>query len=239
MLMYKEAHGSGVMPSFPSEQQIAEAMEGHEPEYLVPVFGDGSQTTPETWWAALGGHGAWIPRWDRREEAMPHRGEEDMYGPTIGQTGSSTRHELMAWITVLAKPIRSMYATDSAAMMDKAKQLLAKAEERQHSISRGRRYKEGCPFKKPWGLQKDGDLWEVAWDAILKRGIGNQDLRKVKGHATEDDIRAGRSNEYDRDGNDRSDTNADRGVEMIAGEGLVVLGKWTANGTTMNPGSGT
>ena len=93
---------------------------------------------------------------------------------------------------------------------------------------RRRRYKEGCPFKKPWGMQTDGDLWQVAWEAIIARGSGNQDIRWVKGHATNEDIRQGRSSSSDQKGNDRSDTNADKGVEMVAGEGLVTLAKWAA-----------
>ena len=77
-------------------------------------------------------------------------------------------------------------------------------------------------------MQTDGDLWQVAWEAILVRGIGSQDVRWVKGHATEEDIGQGRSNCHDREGNNRSDTNADKGVEMVAGEGLVTLAKWAA-----------
>ena len=69
MLMYKEAHGSGIMPSFPTAAQIEEAMDGHHKAHMVPIFGDGSQTTPKTWWAALGGYGAWIPRWDVANES--------------------------------------------------------------------------------------------------------------------------------------------------------------------------
>ena len=76
------------------------------------------------------------------------------------------------------------------------------------------------------GLQIDGDLWEQAWKAVLKRGSGNQALRKVKGHATEEDIRNGKSNRKDKEGNDLSDELADKGVEAIAGIGLVKLGKW-------------
>ena len=121
-----------------------------------------------------------------------------------------------------------MYATDSRAMMTKAKQLIKKAEYRDSCIRQGRKYKEGCPFKKPWGMQTDGGLWQVAWKAILTRGIGSQDVRWVKGHATEEDISQGRSSSHDKEGNDRSDTNADKGVEMVAGEGLVTLAKWAA-----------
>ena len=92
----------------------------------------------------------------------------------------------MAWIVVLTKPIRADYATDSAAMLCKAEQLIGKARARQEAIQAGRRVKKGCPFKKPWGLHAEGDLWEIAWEAVLKRGVENQKLRKVKGHATEE-----------------------------------------------------
>ena len=59
-----------------------------------------------------------------------------------------------------------------------------------------------------------------------KRGVGNQTLRKVKGHATEKDLAEGISTAKDRDGNDKSDKLADQGVEEIAGVGLVALGEW-------------
>ena len=51
----------------------------------------------------------------------------------------------------------------------------------------------------------------------------------VKGHATEKDVREGKSTQQDKEGNDRSDKNADKGVEQLAGEGLVKLGSWVAN----------
>ena len=77
-------------------------------------------------------------------------------------------------------------------------------------------------------MQKDGDLWELAWLAILKRGASSQLIRKAKGHATSLDIAEGRSNEKDREGNDKADANADVGVRMINGKGLVTLAKWIA-----------
>ena len=177
----------------------------------------------------MGGFGARIPDWNVTGQEEPHRYKQDLCGPTVGQTGTSTRHELMAWIAVLAKPIRTMFATDSAAMLIKAKQLIHKAEQREYSTSKGKPVKNGCPFKKPWRLQTDGDLWEVAWEAIHIRGLSNQDLRKVKEHVTVEDVQQGRSTVSDKEGNDRSDKNADRGVEQLAGEGLVTLGKWVAN----------
>ena len=58
--------------------------------------------------------------------------------------------------------------------------------------------------------------------------IFNQDLRKVKGHAIAEDVRKGKSTAQDKEGNDRIDRNADKGVAQIAGEGLVKLGTWVA-----------
>ena len=75
-------------------------------------------------------------------------------------------------------------------------------------------------------MQVDGDLWEQAWEAVKKRGSGNQTLRKVKGHATKRDVELGNATAEDKTGNDTSDMLADKGVEAIAGKGLVKLGKW-------------
>ena len=60
----------------------------------------------------------------------------------------------------------------------------------------------------------DGDLWEQAWIAVITRGATNQDFRKVKGHATKEDVEAGTSIAADKEGNDKSDANADGGVEI-------------------------
>ena len=50
------------------------------------------------------------------------------YGAALGQTGTSTRQELTAWLRVLAIPCRSLYATDSASMLSKAMKLIEAAE---------------------------------------------------------------------------------------------------------------
>ena len=48
----------------------------------------------------------------------------------------------------------------------------------------------------------------------------------MKGHATAEDVRKGKSTAQDKEGNGRSDKTADKGVEQLAGEGLVKLGTW-------------
>ena len=188
------------------------------PPELLDVYGDGSHTTPTKWWAALGGYGVWVPKWPGNEPC-----EKNIAGGAIGQAGSSTRQEITAWIMSLTLPIRSMYATDSASMLSKAKRMLTAIGLREHLQADEKKLPQRNPFRRPWGLQRDGDLWRIAWNALAIRGAGNQDLRKVKGHATEEDIEQGKSTVKDRNGNNKSDTLADRGVESINGVGLVKL----------------
>jgi len=111
-------------------------------------------------------------------------------------------------------------------MLSKANKLIAAAEREQKEKEEGKEIKRGNPFGKRWGLQVDGDLWEQAWKALKRRGSGSQKLRKVKGHATATDVELGKATAEDKVGNDTSDKLADKGVEGIAGIGLVKLGKW-------------
>ena len=102
----------------------------------------------------MGGYGVWIPDWNKQGEAKQERAESSYHGPANGQTGSSTRQELMAWIRVLGLPYRTMYATDSACMLGKAKKLIEVARQfEEKSKGEGRAPSEGKqmrnPFKKP------------------------------------------------------------------------------------------
>ena len=99
---------------------------------------------------------------------------------------------------VLTKPFRSNYATDSASLVDKATQLLEAAKKVEDEEARGIHLKRDNPFKKQWGLQTDGDLWQQAWCAILVRGHQNQSIRWFKGHAEQDDIDNGTTTREDK-----------------------------------------
>ena len=99
----------------------------------------------------MGGYGVWIPNWNKQGEAKQERSERNYYEPAIGQTASSTRQELMAWIRVLALPYRTMYATDSASMLAKAKKLIAAVRSFKNEMQKqqGRQVKESkfaAPF---------------------------------------------------------------------------------------------
>ena len=57
------------------------------------------------------------------------------------------------------------------------------------AIRQAQRYRCKGQLRKPWGLQPDGGLWNITWDAILTRGPRAQTLTKAKGHATKEDVK--------------------------------------------------
>ena len=87
-------------------------------------------------------------------------------------------------------------------MMGKALELIEAAKDYEDVKIQGKPYRKKNPFGKPWGLQTDGDLWEQAWIAVLKRGAQNQKMRKVKGHATAADVAKGIATQQGKEGND-------------------------------------
>ena len=102
--------------------------------------------------------GVWIPDWNGPGEYQEHRKEENLSAPSLGQTGSFTGTELAAWLLVLTKPIRSMYATDSASMLRKALYLIQQARFVEEKEMRGQQVNIRISYKKPRALQKYGDL---------------------------------------------------------------------------------
>ena len=61
MLSIKVAIGIGINLVSPIENEIRDAMNGYLEDTFVKAYGDGSQTTPHTWWASLGGIGILVP----------------------------------------------------------------------------------------------------------------------------------------------------------------------------------
>ena len=76
------------------------------------------------------------------------------------------------------------------------------------------------------GAAKRWGLWQQAWYAVVQRGSSSQSLRKVKGHATKEDILKGINNKEDKEGNNESDKLVDEGVERLQGSGFVKLTSW-------------
>ena len=149
-----------------------------------------------------------------------------MWGHMAGQQCHSTRTELAALLIAMLRPIPLHIATDSAALITKAEQLMDAAVIWQLSTTAQNRTTKN-PCGKPWGLQKDGDLWERFWAASLLRGPRTLRLTKVKGHTTLKDQEEGKITAEQRQGNAFSDTAADAGAHQTM-PGLLHLTKWMA-----------
>ena len=68
--------------------------------------------------------------------------------------------------------------------------------------------------RKPWGLRKDGDLWQRIHANWIKRGPQSLKVAKLLGHATQGDLAAGASTEALQRGNDWADSLAKRGRDL-------------------------
>ena len=58
----------------PGSEEIETNMNGHPSDYKVNIYGDGSFASPTVWWAALGGFGIWVPKWQPDQQ---HEGRDD------------------------------------------------------------------------------------------------------------------------------------------------------------------
>ena len=76
--------------------------------------------------------------------------------------------------------------------------------------------------KRPWALQANGDLWQVFEYMVKHRGHASIRGKWTKGHAKAQHIAEGKSSITDREGNDKADELADKGVgEHILGLSLL------------------
>ena len=67
--------------------------------------------------------------------------------------------------------------------------------------------------KRPWALEKNGDLWQSIEEAVEEKGPKSVKVTKVKGHATSEMVVEGLVKEKDKEGNDMSDLAANKGAE--------------------------
>ena len=88
--------------------------------------------------------------------------------------------ELAAGILALGASRAAHIGTDSAAFMQKAIRV--------HGLIDGDRQP-----RRPWSLQRDGDLWQAYWQHAKAKGTHAIRLTKVKGHTTEAMVDQGKS----------------------------------------------
>ena len=172
------------------------------------VYTDGALKNPAWQCWSLGGMGVW---WPQREllhhplnqleaDYMSSRQEDtgvSLWGAVTGAECSSTRAELAGGCVAIAANQPIHQATDSQAYKNKANRILNG---------------EDLTFRRPWGLQKDGDLWKLFHDLAHAKGLSSIHITWVKGHAKQHHIDQGLLTADDADGNDKADTLASLGI---------------------------
>ena len=225
------AFASGVDPEFPEE------VEGCPPDD-INAYSDGGLKSPGDHKWALGGVGIWWPGIRTREEfdeLMPSKpiahqeGNQDGYGQwnrMSGQKGSSTRMELAALIVAMTRNTPLHMGIDSQSTIAKARRLQAIATARCESRSASW-WMWKNPYKRPWALQTDGDLWQQYWGGLMTRGPGTITYTKVKGHASDQHIASGEATQSQKEGNDYADHYAGKG-KLEHGAVAVQIAEWGA-----------
>ena len=76
----------------------------------------------------------------------------------------------------------------------------------------------------PFGLQKDGDLWEIFYDNVKQRGPDSIRFSWVKGHASLSDAATATERAHQA-GNNKADALATKGREELFDPNVVFLSK--------------
>ena len=189
----------------------------------VNVFSDGSFQFGRRPIYGLGAAGVWWPGRKAVNDVLSV-GEEELGVCTQEEDGlsictclpgfgsSSTRAEIGAGIVALCSNKAVHIATDSQAFLDKGLYLRNLV-------------KEGKEPRKPFGSQKDGDLWRIWFLFLKEKGHRAVKITKVKGHATQDDIDSGKVRSTDKEGNDKADAAAKKGIKQH-GEAVIKTANW-------------
>ena len=177
------------------------------------VYTDGSLINPTEPLFSLGGAGAWHPNRQlentgisEAEANLAVLGQEGsglkLFTQISGYGGSSTRMEIAGAIIGIAAKGAVHLGTDSSSFMAKA--LNIHHHINQHTLP-----------KRPWALQRDGDLWYMYYQHATAKTTTAITITKVKGHATDNMVDTGQVAAADKLGNDKADKAADEGVALF------------------------
>ena len=197
------------------------------------VYPDGSLTSPTEPLYSLGGAGAWHPRRQLHEQgtseaeanmAVVSQEAEGLklFTHMNGYGGSSTRLEITGALLGMVADKAVHLGTDSSSFLKKA-------------LTIHNHIRSGTLPKRPWPLQKDGDMWHMYYRHAAAKTVDAIAITKVKGHATQSMVDTGRVKAADKAGNDKADEAADEGVELF-GQPIVKLSKLYARRHTAYSG---
>ena len=147
---------------------------------------------------------------------------------------SSTRAEIAGVIGALTDTEAIHIGIDNQGALSNVNKLISKAASYQKKASDSPNWKPPTyPLGKAWGLIPDGDMLEATWKAILARGPHAQRLKKVKGHATFEDVEEGRATTEERLGNDEADRCATLGIQEATPGSLRRIACWLLRRQTL------
>ena len=144
-----------------------------------------------------------------------------MWGKMHGQRCSSTRMEIAGLINSMTRAIPLHIGIDSASTIAKATKLQEEAKRRCQSDMVNWWLRRN-PYRRPWGLQADGDLWRLYWQGLMERGPQSILICKVKAHATDQHVKDNLVKIEDKQGNDWADTYAGRGIQEHGDAALTI-----------------
>jgi hypothetical protein len=147
-----------------------------------------------------------------------------LWGKMAGQRNSSTRMEIAGFLIALMRNVPVLVGTDSQSLIDKANSII-RAIRQQLANPLWWITPNSSVLGKPWGLQPDGDLWQLVHEAIITRGVDTVALVKCKGHATTLMVEQGKVDADDKEGNDWSDIFATKGTNQH-GSQAIELANW-------------
>jgi hypothetical protein len=127
-----------------------------------------------------------------------------MAGTLPGVYNSSTRTELAAIIASLSKPGGLHIALDNMSVVNGVMNIIEGKSRR----------------KRPWNLRPDGDLWQIAEQAIAARNPQSLQITWTKGHATWEHIVGGLVFAGDAVGNGQADLAAEHGHRAVDRQAL-------------------
>ena len=122
---------------------------------------------------------------------------------------SSTRAELAGAIVGLLQQRQVHIATDNQGVVDKPNAIIQQSNQADWQDGVG---------KRPWALQKNGDLWQTLSRIIDQRGPQSMHISWCKGHATMHHIAANLTTARDATFNGLADATANRGHSGVVGD---------------------
>jgi len=130
-----------------------------------------------------------------------------------GNRSSSTRTELAAGCLALAAEGPIHQATDSMAYQKMATKIINSDWTRR---------------RRPWGITKDGDLWQQFEKLVEAKGAKAIRITWIKGHAQAKHIEQGTTTWQHKEGNDLADSLAERAVVQDNDDALHLAGYYRA-----------